>query len=183
MGENDFTIITPNGPVATVSVFAVCHVCQRAPVCKRAGRQVGRACAQCLHIETRIAAAYGARLLTPLDDGWATGNQVLHYRLWGPATPSLEELLRNHHLGRVKQLRAEAESLGVRGLVIRYPGGPPWALYLSEGPWSEQYAASRLASVHGYQDYVTAVHPWVDSVEPRVADVEWLSEMAQLPEA
>lgn len=39
----------------------------------------------------------------------------------------------------------------------------------------ERFPASALASARAYQEYVERLHPWIETVEPRVTDVEWLA--------
>ena len=40
--------------------------------------------------------------------------------------------------------------------------------------WARCFPASDEASARAYQRYTTQVHPWIETVEPRVADLEWL---------
>ena len=182
------SIVTPDG-VADVPLGKVCHICHRA-----LGRQVvaerdlGRllaqtawtkVCGRCASIDAQLAAAYGARMLTPVDPR-VTGGDVLHNRLWGDGEHGFGTRLRHHHLDAVLALAEEGEAAGVKRLAAKYPGGPPWARFLRWEAWQTLFPPSLDASVRGYQDYVEGVHPWIDSVEPRVADAGWLAGIAAL---
>ena len=176
---DSFAMVTPEGS-ADMALADVCHVCQRATVRQPTedGRR-SRACTPCVAIDAELALAYGARLISPIDDTWATGDDVLHHRLWGPAADGVGARLRDHHASATMRLNDTAEEAGVQHLVARYPAAPLWASWLRWDAWQRLFPPSPQASAHGYQAYVAAVHPWIDSVEPRIADVAWLSEKAE----
>ena len=178
---DSFAMITPEG-AAGMALADVCHICHRAPV--RAPTDDGRrskACAPCVAIDAHLATTFGLKLLSPIDDTWGTGDQVLHHRLWGPAAQGVATRLRDHHSSATMRLNGRAESVGVRHLLARFPAGPLWASWLRWDAWQAQFPPSLDMSVRGYQAYVVAVHPWIDSVEPRVADITWLSDQAKHP--
>ncbi|MGV8965547.1 MAG: hypothetical protein ACOH2F_04650 [Cellulomonas sp.] len=50
--------------------------------------------------------------------------------------------------------------------------------YVRWAEWQSEFPASIAASARAYQLVVRRVHPWIDSVEPRVADLDWLSALA-----
>jgi hypothetical protein len=53
------------------------------------------------------------------------------------------------------------------------PAGP--GPFVRWEQWQEEFPASVGASARAYQALICQVHPWIDSVEPRVADLAWLS--------
>jgi len=53
------------------------------------------------------------------------------------------------------------------------PAGP--GPFVRWEQWQEEFAASVDASARAYQALIYQVQPWIDSVEPRVADLAWLS--------
>lgn len=173
---SDHQIIVPDAHRSTW-ISDLCHVCQRALVrTMLPGSPAARACEQCLEIDSALGAPFLARLLTPLDPGRADGRAVLHDRLWGAAAASVHTRLRAHHVREIRRLADQARAVGLEGLHVRCPGGPPWASVVSWDAWTRQFPSSVAARLAGYQRYAAAVHPWIDSVEPRVSDLGWLAE-------
>ena len=85
-----------------------------------------------------------------------------------------KEALRTHHLEWVTVMAA------VDGLpeVLRLVGDDLSESRITDWEaWQAAYPATPEAVVAAYQAYVRGVHPWIDSVEPRVADSRWLTAL------
>ncbi|MBI9115824.1 hypothetical protein [Sanguibacter suaedae] len=163
-----------------IGISELCHVCHRARVHAQTTIQsLARACTRCLSLDRALGAPFGARLLTPLDEGTDPGS-VLHNRLWGSPGRDLAKRLRAHHHSQVDELTAQARASGLSSLQVRYPGASPIAQMIDWDAWPQEFPAGPEYTVAGYQRYVQEVHPWVDSVEPRVCDTAWLSLLAGL---
>ena len=161
-------------------VDRLCHICHHATGRPLNGdRQWSIACSRCAAIDALLATFYGARMLTPIDPR-VTGGQVLHNRLWGDGVHGVTGRARRQHLEAVLAMATTAEAAGAESLTARFPGAPPWARVVLWPQWQELFPASLDASVRGYQEYVEVVHPWIDSVEPRITDADWMRGIAAL---
>jgi hypothetical protein len=169
-------LITPDG-TADVSVFQVCHVCRRDAAHTARRTRVGdrgRACLRCVRLDARLAHPFGVALLTRLDPTLARLANVLEHRLFPDRLELVDPRVKDAHLAAMQRLAEEAADEGVPRLVVRYPAGPPQSSHVRWEAWQERFPPSDLESARAYQRYVTDLHPWIDSVEPRVADLDWL---------
>lgn len=157
----------------TVALAEVCHIChtQRIPPSDAASWTL--ACTPCRRLDRRIVADHGLAQCTPLWGG-----------VHGTARPSLQgtllrglpfraatDALRAHHLEWVTAMAAAEGS----GLVTLAGDDLSRSRIVDWETWQAAYPATPEAIVAGYQAYVRGVHPWIDSVEPRVADSRWLT--------
>ena len=171
-----FAIATPNGLADTPSA-ALCRVCQRAKTRMQpdhAGRIL--ACDLCLHIDAAVAALHGARLLTPLNRHDHAPDEVLYHRLFDvDSTGTRTARFQEFHAAALITMNDMAVAEGTRHLVVTYPYGPRYALFVDWQRWQERFPASLGASIRSYELYLTRVHPWALAVEPRLLEPEWLT--------
>lgn len=174
-------------------VAQVCHVCVRAAVPVASRFFWYFLCPRCRSIEARLARPLGHHSMTPHDGQAGNGRSSVYGRLFRDRLGGLE----------VEGVAVADDAGGARGanrVVTRDVSGEgslwltrltghkvevatamadeafagedadpiPWA------QWSERFPASALASARAYQEYVERLHPWIETVEPRVTDVEWL---------
>jgi hypothetical protein len=158
---------------SSVTVSEVCHVCHRGLIGPSDGSTWSVACARCRRIDRRLGQEYGLTQCTPL---WGAAPGVprpsLHGTLMrGPSFEHALDALRWHHTRRTLALAssdASADLLEVPGDDVDDARITDW------GAWQAAHPATDDAVAAAYQDFVRTVHPWVDSVEPRVDDRAWL---------
>jgi hypothetical protein len=166
----------PARPATSVNVplAEVCHVCHRGLIGPSDGSTWSVACGRCRRIDGRLGQEYGLTQCTPLWGGSP-----------GVARPSLHETLmrvlsfehaldalRWHHTRRTLALA----STDAAADLLEVPGDDVDAARITDwDAWRAAHPASDDAVAAAYQDFVRAVHPWVDSVEPRVDDRSWLA--------
>ena len=155
----------------------VCHICSREIIRTFPRPSRAAACLRCVRLDHTLGRWQGAALLTPIDDGWASGTDVVHGRL-GSADPG--EALRRHHVSRMVAMITDGRRDTGLLLAVRYPGGQPHARVMHWDEWQHTYPSDARTTAEGYLAYVDAVHPWVRYLEPRVADVDWLTTLVTL---
>ncbi|MDT0166071.1 hypothetical protein Q9R32_10920 [Actinotalea sp. AC32] len=177
----------PWARVCDLPVASVCAACARRVVPIRHRFSWSFLCGTCSALDRAIAAPYGAASLTPHHGQADADRGTLWARLFPDRAPTTEVSIGRHgdfvtrtvvgsdawqaRLGghRSTAVATVATSAGLAGTVA-------WERFAAIAP------ASPDATAAGYLAYVTAVHPWVDSVEPRLADLAWLTELvAHLP--
>jgi hypothetical protein len=165
----------PARPATSVNVplAEVCHVCHRGLLRPSEGAAWTVACARCRRIDRRLGQQHGVTQCTPLWGGSpGVARPNLHQTLLrGPSFEQALDVLRWRHT-RETIAMASAEPLA---RVLDVPGDDvDGARIVDWATWETSYPATDDAIAAAYQDYVSAVHPWIDSVEPRVGDRSWL---------
>lgn len=172
-------------PVATA-----CHLCGREAVAIRSRFSWTFACPTCRRIDRALALPYGARSMTPLEgqDGENRGTMFerVHPDLadrthrtestsTGRLVVSITDDVPASATGLVRLRRFRVERLvAMASALDPEPVGP----FVNWARWQQAFPASAAASAAAYQEFVRTAHPWIDSVEPRVADLEWLITLA-----
>ena len=102
---------------------------------------------------------------------------MLHVRLFGHADRSQSAQHQDWHGRRLVAMNDEATAAGVRHLVVTYPHGSHYALFVDWERWQVHFPATLEASMEAYQRYLTKLHPWALEVEPRLLDPQWLTRL------
>jgi hypothetical protein len=158
---------------SAVPLTDVCHICHRGLIRPSDGSAWTVACAQCRRIDRRLGAEYGPTQCTPLWGGApGVARPNLHETLMRglPFEQALDALRWHHARGTLALAASDAGPD-----LLDVPGDDVDAATITDWPaWQAAHPATVDAVAEAYQDYVRAVHPWIDSVEPRVADRSWL---------
>ncbi|GGC13745.1 hypothetical protein [Cellulomonas carbonis] len=174
----------PWARVCDLPVASVCASCARRVVPIRHRFSWSFLCGTCSALDRAIAAPYGAAALTPHHGQADEDRGALWARLFPDRAPGTRVSIGRDgdvhtqtiagtdawhaRLGahRTAAVAAVATAAGLAGTV-------EWTRFAAAAPTSPEATAA------GYLAYVTAVHPWVDSVEPRVADLAWLTAVVE----
>lgn len=167
-------------PVATL-----CHICRRTPVPVAHRFGWWFLCDRCRAIEAHLAAPFGRREMTP-HHGQADGAGTVMGLLHPEQLPRHESTRSVDDDGARVVVRRTVDPPGGTGLdrlfrfgsaeAARLAGSAerdvPWAA------WSSDHPASAAASAGAYRRFIETTHPWIDTVEPRTADLAWLAVLA-----
>ena len=168
-------------------VACLCHVCAREAVPVAGRFSWSFLCRTCTRIERALAAPYGLGAATPHRGQQESSRETLFGHLHpervdhedvsiavsdgGTLSVKINEVKPpegSSTSGLVSFFRARTQRMGER-----FDHDVPWV------QWQEQFPATAGASAEAYQRYITEVHPWIESVEPRVADLGWLTQLAE----
>ncbi|MBC7290634.1 MAG: hypothetical protein H5T83_04755, partial [Actinotalea sp.] len=168
-------------PVATL-----CHVCRRTavPVAHRFGWWF--LCDRCRSIEARLAAPFGLREMTPFR-GSGDGRGTVMGLVRPDLLPRAERSQTIDDDGARVVVTRTVAPVGGTGLdrlfafarseTRRIAGDAerdvPW------DAWRSDHPASAAASAAAYRRFVETTHPWIDTLEPRTADLAWLATLAE----
>jgi len=185
--HDQFTAPWCKAPGCRLPVACLCHICAREAVPVAGRFSWSFLCRTCTRIERALAAPYGLGATTPHRGQQETSRETLFGHLH-PERVDHEDVSIGVSDGgmlsvRINEVeppdgspksglfsfsRANAQRMGER-----FDRDVPWV------QWQDQFPASARASAEAYQRYVTEVHPWIESVEPRVADLGWLTQLAE----
>ena len=177
----------------------VCHICVRevTPRSPYPGGSRSFGCERCRRLDRALARPFGARAMTPLE-GQSSVRGSLLGRLFPDRVPHEVEEVATRANGLTMTVRvltepdphpmtllrdhARALGLAMVQAAVEVNGGPASLQNSGENgasvvrweEWAGCFPASDEASARAYQRYVAQAHPWIETVEPRVADLEWL---------
>ena len=177
----------------------VCRLCVREVMPVHPGSSGSLCCGRCQRLDRALARQVGASTMTPLDGHGSSARWSLFGRLFPDRVPQeVEEVVTRadgstmtvtvvvqpepHPLALLTE-HGGALGLAMAQAAVEVDGGPASLRDGGEGgghlvrwdEWARCFPASDEASARAYQRYVAQVHPWIDTVEPRVADHEWLA--------
>ncbi len=175
----------------------VCHVCVREVLRFYPGSSRPWICGRCRRLDRALGRAFGASSMTPHDSQLSWSRSSLLGRLFPDRVPQeVEEVVTRadgstatarlviqpeHHPLALLTEHAVALGLAMVEAAVEVDGGPASLRGAADGEhlvrwdeWAQCFPASDEASARAYQRYVAQAHPWIETVEPRVADLGWL---------
>lgn len=171
-----------------LSVATLCHVCRRTPVPVAHRFGWWFLCDRCRAIEAHLAAPFGLDEMTPYR-GQGHGELTVMALLFPELLPRHETSETVSADGARTRTRVTVDPPDGTGLtrLLRFAAAETARLAGSAArdvgfdAWRSDHPASATASAGAYRRFIESTHPWIDSVEPRTADLAWLATLAEAP--
>lgn len=192
--HDEFTAPWRHAPGCCLPVALLCAICAREAVEVRYRFGWTFLCRRCTAIDREIARPLGTGELTPHRSPCFEGATVFG-RLFPARRADRQAVPTTDARGgapEASQREADPDSALMQLLAFgkaqarhlattvpephHAPGKPLW------DDWMLTHPVSAHASATAFQRFVEEVHPWIASVEPRVADAAWLAELAERKE-